>query len=47
MNDQFRIIEEQKEADRKDIVVIKALLGVFWMGMLLGIVIGILIMKYI
>lgn len=47
MNDQLRSIEEQKEADRKDIVVIKAFLAVFWMGMLLGIVIGIMIMKYL
>jgi hypothetical protein len=47
MNDILRHIEEQKEAHRKDVVVIRALLGVFWMGMLLGMIIGILLFKLI
>lgn len=47
MNDQLRIIEEQKEADRKDAVVIRAFLYVFGAGILIGALFTILFFRYI
>ena len=47
MNDHLRSIEEQKEADRKDAVVIRAFLYVFGSGILIGSLLTMLFFRYI
>lgn len=47
MNDLLRSIEEQKEADRKDVVVIRAFLAVFASGIIIGALLTILFFRYI